>query len=73
MRIGAEHNVEGADAYEAIVVYGENTSLRGLCHLLQNCAAVTNGVGSIRLSRIEITLRVMSCSSGALKLLHSDR
>jgi len=70
VRIGAEHNVEGADAYEAIVIYGENTSLRALCHLLQNCVAVTNGVGSIRLSRIETTLRVMSCRSDGLKLLH---
>lgn len=39
-----------------------------LCYLLQNCAAVTNGVGSIRLSRIETTLRVMSCGNDALKL-----
>lgn len=28
MRISAEHNVERADTYEAIVIYGENTSLR---------------------------------------------
>ena len=73
VRIGAEHNVEGDNAYEVIVIYGENTSLRALCHLLQNCAAVTNGVGSIRLSRIETTLRVMSGGNDALKLLHERR
>ncbi|MBZ9799135.1 hypothetical protein [Mesorhizobium sp. ES1-4] len=71
--IGAEHNVEGADAYDAIVIYGENTSLRALCHLVQNCAASTSGIGSIRLPRIETTLRGMSCGSGALKLLHERR
>lgn len=70
VRIGAKHNVEGADAYEAIVIYGENTSLRALCHLLQNCTAATSGAGGIRLSRIETTLRVMSCGSDTLKLLH---
>ncbi|MGX9148184.1 hypothetical protein [Mesorhizobium sp. 128a] len=72
MRIGAEHNVEGADAYEAIVIYGENTSLRALCHL-QNCAAATSDVGSIRLPRIETTLRGMSCGSDLLRLLHERR
>lgn len=73
MRIGAEHNVEGADAYEAIVIYGENTSLRALCHLLQNCAAGTSGFGSIRLPRIETTLRGMSCGSDVLRLLRELR
>jgi hypothetical protein len=73
VRIGAEHNVEGADAYEAIVIYGENTSLRALCHLLQNCAARTSGFGSIRLPRIETTLRGMSCGSDVLRLLHEHR
>ncbi|RUW81286.1 AAA family ATPase [Mesorhizobium sp. M2A.F.Ca.ET.067.02.1.1] len=73
VRIGAEHNVEGADAYEAIATYGQNTSLRALCHLLQNCAADTSGDGSIRLPRIETMLRVMSCGSDALKLLHERR
>ncbi|CCV09626.1 conserved hypothetical protein [Mesorhizobium metallidurans STM 2683] len=73
VRIGAEHNVEGADAYEAIVTCGENTSLRALCHLLQNCAAGTSGFGSIRLPRIETTLRGMSCGSDVLRLLHERR
>ncbi|MBZ9708578.1 hypothetical protein LB543_17810 [Mesorhizobium sp. ESP7-2] len=73
MRIGAERNFEGAGAHEAIVIYGENTSLRALCHLLQNCAAVTNDVGSIRLSLTETTLRALSCDSDALKLLHERR
>lgn len=73
VRIGAEHNVEGADAYEAIVTYGENTSLRALCHLLQNCAAGTSGFGNIRLPRIETTLRGMSCGSDVLRLLHERR
>lgn len=57
-------------AYEAIATYGQNTSLRALCHLLQNCAAATSGDGTIRLPRIETTLRGMSCGSDALKLLH---
>ncbi|UCI10610.1 hypothetical protein [Mesorhizobium sp. B1-1-8] len=73
VRIGAEHDVEGADAYEAIVIYGENTSLRALCPLLQNCAAGTSTFGSIRLPRIEITLRGMSCGSDVLRLLHERR
>lgn len=73
LRIGAEHTVEGADAYEAIVTYGENTSLRALCHLLQNCATATSQVGSIRLPRIETTLRGMSCGSDVLKRLHESR
>ncbi|MBZ9982461.1 MULTISPECIES: hypothetical protein [unclassified Mesorhizobium] len=63
VRIGAEHNVEGADADEAIVIYGENTSLRALCHLLQNCAPATSGDGNIRLPRIETMLRGRSCGS----------
>jgi DNA transposition AAA+ family ATPase len=73
VRIGAEYNVEGADAYEAIVLYGENTSLRALCYLLQNCAAAANGVGNIRLPRIETMLRIMSCGSDALRLLRERR
>ncbi|QND69743.1 hypothetical protein HB777_37560 (plasmid) [Mesorhizobium loti] len=73
VRIGAEHNVEGTDSYEAIAIYGENTSLRALCYLLQNCAAGTSGFGSIRLPRIETTLRGMSCASDVLKLLHERR
>ncbi|WP_244604571.1 MULTISPECIES: hypothetical protein [Mesorhizobium] len=73
VRIGAEHNVEGTDSYEAIAIYGENTSLRALCYLLQNCVAASSGLGSIRLPRIENTLRGMSCGSDVLKLLHERR
>lgn len=73
MRIGAEHNVDGADAYEAIATYGQNTSLRALCNFLQNCAAGTSGFGSIRLPRIETRLRGMSCGSDMLRLLHERR
>ncbi len=72
-RIGAEHKVEGTDAYEAIATYGQNPSLRALCHLLQNCAAAASGDGSIRLLRIETMLRGMSCGSDAFKLLHERR
>ncbi|BAV52921.1 Uncharacterized protein MLTONO_p0451 (plasmid) [Mesorhizobium loti] len=74
VRIGAEYNVEGADAFEAIATYGQNTSLRALSHLLQTCAAATtSGDSSIRLPWIETTLRSMSCGSDALKLLHERR
>ena len=72
VRIGAEHNVEEADAYEAM-----SSTVRtppfALCHLLQNCAAGTSGFGSIRLPRIETTLRGMSCGSDVLRLLHERR
>nr|BAN09566.1 conserved hypothetical protein [Mesorhizobium loti NZP2037] len=73
VRIGVEQNVDGADAYEAIVIYGENTSLRALCHLLQNCAALTSGIGGIRLPRNETTLSCDVVRQRCVKLLHERR
>lgn len=68
INIGVEYNVEGRDAYEAIANFGQNTSLRRLCFLLDICVAATGGVGSLSLQRIETTLRDHS-GRDAVKLL----
>lgn len=73
INIGAEYNVEGRDAYDAIANYGQNTSLRALCHLLDKCVAATGGVGSIGLRHIEMVLRGTPAGRDALKLLQSEQ
>lgn len=59
INIGAEYNVEGLDAYDAIAAYGENTSIRQLCFLLNACTEASSGVGGIGLHRLETALRAM--------------
>lgn len=68
--IGVEYNVEGKDAYEALANYGQQTSLRALCFLLDLSAALTGGQGGIALRHIETALGNMTpAGRDALKLL----
>lgn len=73
VNIGVEYNVEGRDAYEALANYGQGTSLRSLCFLLDMCAAATGGRGSIALRHIETALGNMTpAGRDALKLLSAS-
>lgn len=72
--IGVEYNVEGRDAYEALAAYGQRTSLRALCFLLDMCAAATGGRGGIALRHIETALGNMTpIGRDALKLLSVEQ
>ncbi|MFD2054934.1 AAA family ATPase [Mesorhizobium calcicola] len=63
---GAEHNVVGADAYEAIVIYGENTSLRALCHLPRTALPLPTALAAFVFPGSRP--RFVSCRAAAMRL-----
>jgi AAA domain len=70
--IGILFNVEGKEAYEAIVAYGCRTSLRELVDLLRKATFMTGGEGSIKRHSLEMALITYSGEKSLPLLLPSS-
>ncbi len=57
--IGVSYNVEGKDAYDLLIKYGCNHSLRSLVRILDVCHSMTGGKGSVKKFHIEEAIRLL--------------
>ncbi len=57
--VGVEYDVEGKDAYDALVCYGARSSLRDLFRLLDHAKASRLGGGSIRKKHLELAVMLL--------------
>lgn len=69
--IGVEYNVEGKDAYAALVCFGGATNIRELVRLLREAKVCTGGVGSVQLRHIEAAVLSIYGTRDALMMLKS--
>ncbi len=66
---GVERNVEGKDAYDAIINYGMRTSMRGVAQLLDAARLVAGERCSIKLDHIQAAAEYSFGSKKARKML----
>lgn len=57
--VGVEYNVEGKDAYAALIHYGARTSLRDLFRLLDHAKASRSCGGSVRKEHLELAVMLL--------------
>lgn len=66
---GVERNVEGKDAYDALINYGMRTSMRGAAQLLDAARLAAGERGSIKLDHIQAAAEYSFGSKKARKML----
>jgi len=71
--LGAQFNVEGRDAYRALVNIGKQTSIRDLIQLLQMATVLTGGTGGVRLDHINTSIKMLNAKVDPQRLLEESR
>lgn len=70
--IGIDYDVEGESAYEAVLHFGQNTNVRQLIELLEECSRMTGG-STIQRQHLETALLLKRNKRAALRLLEAPQ